>query len=81
MMRQELNLHYCRGGEYQSVLLPYKGGDFAMTILLPDSGRFREFEDSLNEQATRETLDGLEYELVHLTMPKFEVASSFRLLN
>jgi serpin B len=36
MMRLTENLRYLREEGYQSVLLPYRGGELAMTILLPD---------------------------------------------
>ena len=79
MMRQQANLRYARGDGYQSVELPYKGGDFAMTILLPDSGRFREFESSLDDELFLGLADGLELRLVRLTMPRFEMESTLNL--
>jgi serpin B len=36
MMRLTENLRYLREEGYQSVLLPYRGGELAMTIMLPD---------------------------------------------
>jgi serpin B len=36
MMRLTENLRYLREDGYQSVLLPYRGGRLAMTIVLPD---------------------------------------------
>ena len=50
-----------------------------MTILLPDSGGFREFEDSLSANSLEEILDGLDRRLVRLTMPKFKMESAFSL--
>ena len=47
MMQQKTNFRYSRGDGYQAVELPYEGGDVAMTILLPNSGRFRQFENTL----------------------------------
>ena len=48
MMRQQASLRYAKGDGYQAVELPYKGGDVAMTVLLPDAGKFRDFEESLS---------------------------------
>ena len=79
MMRQQEDLRYGSGDEYQAVELAYEGGDFAMTIVLPDSGRSREFEKSLDYEAVQEILDGLDYELVRLTLPRFEMESAFSL--
>ena len=81
MMRQQSNFRYAAANGYQAVELPYKGGKMAMTILLPDTGRFREFEDSLSGDSAQTILDGLDYELVRLTMPKFGTESDFSLSN
>ena len=79
MMRQQENLRYAIGDGFQAVELPYKGGDVAMTILLPESGQFEEFEGSLSGQSVRDIVESLESELVRLTMPKFEMESGFSL--
>ena len=79
MMRQQSNLRYAHGDGYQSVELPYKGGDVAMTLLVPDSGRFQEFQDFLSGQSLEDIVDSLNHELVRLTMPKFEMESAFSL--
>ena len=79
MMRQQENLRHAQGDGYQAVELPYGGGDVAMTILLPDSGRFREFEESLTGESVAGVLDGLDYTSVRLTMPRFEMESTLNL--
>ena len=79
MMRQQSKLRYARGDGYEAVELPYKGRDVAMTILLPNSGKFEEFEDSFSSQSVKEMSESLESELVSLTMPKFEMESAFNL--
>ena len=79
MMRQQSNLRYAAAAGYQAVELPYKGGEMAMIILLPDTGRFSEFEESLSGDSAHTILDGLDNELVRLTMPKFETESEFSL--
>ena len=79
MMRQESRLRYASSDGYQAVELPYRGGEMAMTILLPDRDKFSEFEESLSGDSVEAILDGLDYELVRLTMLKFEMESAFRL--
>ena len=79
MMRQKAEFGYTSGEGYQAVELPYEGGEMAMTILLPDSGRFGAFEESIVGSTMEVILGGLETRLVRLTMPKFEVESSFSL--
>ena len=43
-----------------------------MTILLPDEGRFREFENSIDAVLVGRILEDIEAKLVELTMPRFE---------
>ena len=72
-------LGYSEGEGYQAVELPYRGRDIAMTILLPDAGNFREFEESMGWDLISEILEDLELTYVDLTMPKFEFDSEFKL--
>ena len=59
--------------------LPYEGDDVAMTILVPDSGSFQEFQDSLSGQTLQDIVDSLDYESVRLALPRFETESAFSL--
>ena len=79
MMRQQSSIRYAAEDGYQVVELPYQGGEMAMTILVPDSGRFSEFEESLSGDSLEAIIDGLDYELVRLTMPRFKMESAFSL--
>ena len=79
MMRQQSNLRYASYAGYQAVELPYKGDNIAMTFLLPDGGKFREFEESLSGDSGEAILAGLDNEVVRLTIPKFEMHLAFSL--
>ena len=79
MMSETEWFGYARGEGYQAVDLPYHGGELSMTILLPDEGRFREFEGSVDPALVGRILDDIEEQNVLLTMPKFEFESKFRL--
>lgn len=69
----------------QWIELPYRGDDFSMVIILPQqrhyldefirSMRTSDFNDILNQ------LSSSYRSLVHLSMPKFSVSSSFSILN
>ncbi|MEA3327657.1 MAG: serpin family protein [Chloroflexota bacterium] len=65
-------LTYNRGENYQAVDLPYLSPDFAMTILLPNSGTFTDFESGLDSQKLSLILDEMHNEPVNLQMPKFD---------
>ncbi len=80
-MRQTGYFGYDRGGGYQAVDLPYEGGAMSLTILLPDKGRFGEFESSLDAERLAEILEGLESTRVRLAMPRFELEASLGLAD
>ena len=79
MMRTEEEFLYTEGDGYQAVDLPYLGHELSMTVLLPDQGRFREFEDSLDADLAHGILADLRPRYVTLDLPKFEFESRFRL--
>jgi len=79
MMRQTAQFGYMKGDGFQAVELPYEGEELAMVILLPDKGRFEEFEDSLDAKRVEEILSNLTYQEVTLKMPRFRVESAFNL--
>ena len=79
MMRLEEDLFHAAGDGYQAVDLPYVGDELSMTILLPDGGRFNEFENALDASLVDRAVLGLEFRRVTLDLPKFEFESRFRL--
>jgi serpin B len=64
---------------YSALELPYRERDFLMLIILPDSGRFPEIEDSLDVDLILGILERLEDASLDLRMPKFSIASQFLL--
>ena len=82
MMRQQSNFRYAAANGYQAVELPYKGGKMAMTILLPDEGKFSEFgENPFPAIRWKPFWMVSSDKLVRLTMPKFEMESEFSLTD
>ena len=79
MMRQTEWFAYAKGDGYQVMDLPYVGHEVSMTILLPDEGRFREFEDSMDAALVEQALADAQREHLALVMPKFEFESQFEL--
>jgi len=79
MMHQTASFGYAEGEGYQAVELPYDGRELSMVILLPAAGKFESFEDSLDAGRVDAITSDLASERVILTMPKFEVESSFSL--
>ena len=79
MMKQTERHGYAEGEGYQAVELLYDGRELSMVILLPDEGKFDEFESSLEAGSLDAILSDLSYGEVALTMPKFEFESEFGL--
>ena len=78
MMRRVDDFSYSDGEGYQAVHLPYIGG-MSMIVLLPDRGRFREFEKSLNAELVSQIAEEFRQHVVTLDMPKFKFESDFQL--
>ena len=68
---EPMGLLYARGTGYQAVDLPYVGDRASMTIIVPDSGNFADFEAALNADQVEAILTSLERKSVALTLPKF----------
>ena len=49
-MSRRANAPYFKGNGYQTVILPYKGGRMEMVIVMPDPGKFIEFEQTLDQK-------------------------------
>ena len=82
MMQQTASFWYAAGDGYQVLSLPYyANGPLSMVILLPDSGRFSEFEESLDAAVVDGVTKDLVWRSVSLSMPKFEFESGFNLPN
>ncbi|MBN2388135.1 MAG: serpin family protein [Anaerolineales bacterium] len=70
---------YAAGDGWQAVSLPYAGGLAEMVILVPEEGRFEEFEAGLSAESYAGILDGMNIRTVSLTLPQFEFTSDFSL--
>jgi serpin B len=79
MMEQQMQFNYEDGSNYQAIELKYKGGDFSMVVLLPDEGEFEEFEAALDAQKIDEIIDGMQNDVVVLSMPKFAYEAAINL--
>lgn len=64
---------------YTGVELPYKGKEISMLILVPDRGRFFEFEQALDANLIDHTVESLTSWDLNLRMPKFKYESEFQL--
>ncbi len=79
MMSQLSGFPYTQGKGFQAVEMPYVGGKAAMTIIVPDSGEFTNFESSLTADQIDDIIANLERKQVKLSLPKFTYESKFSL--
>ena len=79
MMGQRMSIPYFVGDGYAAAEIPYAGESAAMTLLVPDEGRFEEIESQLDGDMFNEMISNLTQTDVTLRMPKFEYDSSFML--
>jgi len=81
MSLKQDTLTYLKGAGFQAVTLPYVDGNVAMLLLVPDAGKFSQFEDSFDAARLQSILQGLQSAEVILKMPRFSVESSFSLAD
>ena len=71
---------YAQGNGCQAVELPYQGETAAMDIIVPDEGKFSEFESTLNPQKLTEILSNLRPNAyLELGLPKFTFSTDLDL--
>jgi serpin B len=70
---------YSTGNGYQAVELNYSGDTAAMDILIPDAGKFEDFESQLNTQKLDDILTGMQPTTLSLGLPKFSFKTNFNL--
>jgi serpin B len=73
------DLPYTKGNGYQAVELNYSGSSAAMDILIPDEGRFSEFETSLDAAGLNGIMGEMQPASVQLGLPKFTFTNDFSL--
>ena len=78
-MSTEEQFAYARGEGFQAVNLPYVGNAATMTILLPDQGRFQEFEDGMDQETAARIIREMTFQQLHLKLPKFRFESKLML--
>lgn len=72
MMSQQGRFNYFQGAGFQALELPYRAGDCAMLILLPESGRFADFEKSLTAAQLNAITRQLTDASVAVDLPKYK---------
>ena len=76
-----VSLPYAAGDGYQAVELPYVGESTSMVLIVPEAGRFADFEAGLDAAQVDAILGQLQPSSVSLALPKFEFSSNFSLAD
>jgi len=78
---QDASFRYLKEDGYQVVELPYIGNQVSMLVVVPDQGKFEEFENQFSFEELNRILDGISYSPVVLTFPKFEYETEISLAS
>jgi serpin B len=78
-MHNALSVPYVDAEGYKAFELPYSNKDLAMTVILPDSGRFSEIEQQLSVSFLDGVLAGMQETSVILGLPKVKMDSELPL--
>ena len=70
---------YYQAEGFQAVDLPYLGGQVSMLVIVPDEGKFTDFEVNLNSEILDEIVGNLAYQPMFLNFPKFEFETEISL--
>ncbi|MFA5078473.1 MAG: serpin family protein [Dehalococcoidia bacterium] len=81
LMQQSERMGYAAGEGYKAVSLPYDGRELEMVVMLPDQGKFAEFEQSLDSAKLSAILETIAPTQVNLRFPRFKIESEFDLGN
>lgn len=79
MMSQTESLGHAAGDDFTAVELPYDGREMSMLLLIPEKGKFQEFEKSLSALRLQNIIGSLQSRRVALSMPRFKIESKFSL--
>jgi serpin B len=79
MMNEQNYFNYGAGDGYQALEMPYVGNETSMVLLLPDPGRFTEFESTLDSTRLAEIISGMIRGYGTVSVPRFKFESSFSL--
>gem|GEM_PF-590795 len=75
----ETGLRVADGDGWQAVEIPYLGDDLAMTIVIPDGGRFTDVETSLDGPALAALTRSMRSSAVDLAVPQFGFTTDLEL--
>ncbi|MCK5212952.1 MAG: serpin family protein, partial [Dehalococcoidia bacterium] len=77
LMRQTDSFRHGTGPDFDVIELPYDGYELSMVIMVPQTGHFETFEQSLDYAVVQSAIDGLKTGQVALAMPRFKMETSF----
>jgi len=74
-----MSIPYMQGNNYQAVELAYAGNTAAMDIIVPDEGKFEEFESAFDSATLNNITNNMQPASVAFGLPKFTFSSDFGL--
>ncbi len=78
LMHQVEELNYGRGDGFKAIVLPYRGGDIGMLVMLPNEpDGIAELEMKLSIRLIADTFKAMAKDEVHVYLPRFAMATGF----
>jgi serpin B len=79
-MHGQLTTRYAAGDGYAAVELPYLGDELAMTVIVPDAGRFADVESRFDRGFFDGVIAGMRTYQVTLSLPKYSFRTNLGLV-
>ncbi len=80
-MSQTTEIKYADGEGYQAAQLPFRNGQLAMVLIVPEAGQLADFEADLTAETLGEIATNLDTVRAHIQIPKFEFETTTVLNN
>ena len=81
MHNAELEARYVDAEGYQAVELPYGGGEIAMTVVVPDMGRFAKYQQEFDAERLAEIDAAMSEGIVDFFLPRWSASFSADLVE
>ncbi len=80
LMHENTDLRYYENADVQVVDLPYQGGEYSMTVVLPKQGGLASIDSKLTAANLSQWVSSAQQEDVALTLPKFTINAGYNLI-
>jgi len=80
-MKGECSRRYYQGDGFQALELPFKERNMSMILILPEKGKFLEFEENFSTAVLDSITESFINRTVHMEIPRFVIDSGYDLIE